>query len=105
MSDTGERYPDISLILPSVTNQPTANDLFLLIEIADSSLAYDLTEKKKEYEAAGVKEYWVIDVRGKAAFAFRLENGRYSSSGAKNIGTLTVQAFPQVKIELTKIFG
>ena len=42
-------------------------DLRLVIEVADSSLSYDLNTKAPLYAAQGVQEYWVIDaVRGTA---------------------------------------
>jgi Uma2 family endonuclease len=36
-------------------------DPLLLVEIADSSLGYDLGVKAKHYAALGIREYWVID--------------------------------------------
>lgn len=41
----------------------TATDCLLVIEIADSSLAYDLNEKAQIYAQRGIRELWVIDVR------------------------------------------
>jgi Uma2 family endonuclease len=49
----------------------------LVGEIADTTLANDLDEQKHLYAALGIPEYWVIDVRGRRVFAFRLENGEY----------------------------
>lgn len=36
-------------------------DIFLLIEVADSSLSYDLRVKAPLYAQHGVREYWVVD--------------------------------------------
>jgi Uma2 family endonuclease len=104
ISDTGERYPDVSVIRPGVTNQPSASDLLLLIEIADTSLTYDLTEKRNEYETAGVPEYWVVDVTDKTIFVFEMEQGRYRSLGAKSAGVLPLRAFPDVTITIADLF-
>ncbi|MFB2979148.1 Uma2 family endonuclease [Microseira sp. BLCC-F43] len=50
----------------------------LVGEIADTSLATDLDEKKHLYAELGIPEYWVVDVRGQRVFAFQLqENGEY----------------------------
>ena len=54
--------PDIlvhpaEILVPDVRG-PTA---LLVIEIADSSLSYDLETKAPLYAASGVREYWVID--------------------------------------------
>lgn len=50
----------------------------LVCEIADTTLASDLDEKKKLYADLNIPEYWVIDVQGKRVIAFRLQpNGQY----------------------------
>jgi len=52
----------------------------LVGEIADTTLATDLDEKKHLYAALGIPEYWVIDVQGRRVFAFaRQGNGTYQS--------------------------
>lgn len=45
----------------------------LIGEIADTTLATDLDEKKQLYAALGIPEYWVVDVRGERIFAFQLQ--------------------------------
>ncbi len=44
----------------------------LVGEISDTTLASDLDEQKHLYEALGIPEYWVIDVKGERVFAFQL---------------------------------
>lgn len=44
----------------------------LVGEIADTSLSLDLDEQKQLYASLGVREYWVIDVKGLRLFAFGL---------------------------------
>jgi Uma2 family endonuclease len=104
ISDTGERYPDLSVVRPGLTDQPSAKDLFLLVEIADTSLTYDLTDKKKEYEEVGVPEYWVVDVTDKTIFVFQMEHGCYTSLGAKSTAILQLRAFPEVTITIADLF-
>lgn len=38
----------------------------IVVEVADASLADDLGEKMVDYARAGVPEYWVADVKGRA---------------------------------------
>jgi Uma2 family endonuclease len=54
--------PDI-LIRPSRIKTPDirGNDVLLVVEIADTSLAYDLQTKARLYASHGVREYWVIN--------------------------------------------
>lgn len=50
----------------------------LVGEVADTTLATDLDEKKQLYAALLIPEYWVINVQGKQVLAFRLqEDGKY----------------------------
>jgi Uma2 family endonuclease len=44
------------------TAHPTAADVLLLIEVADSSLADDTGEKAELYADAGIGDYWVVNL-------------------------------------------
>lgn len=46
-------------------------DILLLVEIADSSLGYDLGAKAKTYAAFGVEDYWVINARSLVTHIYR----------------------------------
>ncbi len=64
--------PDVAVVRGSArgtTTHPTGADL--VIEIADSSRDYDLTVKAEMYATAGIPEYWVVDVDGRALHVFR----------------------------------
>jgi Uma2 family endonuclease len=58
--------PDLALLRPRddfyVSEHPGAADIFLVIEVADSSLEYDTTTKLSLYAILGVPEYWVADL-------------------------------------------
>lgn len=45
----------------------------LVGEVADTTLATDLDEKKRLYADLQIPEYWVIDIRGERVLAFRLQ--------------------------------
>jgi Uma2 family endonuclease len=49
----------------------------LVVEVADTTLASDLDEKKQLYLALAIPEYWVVDVKGKRVLAFRLVDSKY----------------------------
>jgi Uma2 family endonuclease len=53
-----------------LTDPPPATAL-LAVEVALSSLTYDLTTKAELYAAAGVPEYWVLDLEGRVLHVFR----------------------------------
>jgi Uma2 family endonuclease len=74
--------PDLAFVTaqPYSTRRPTANDTYLLIEVSDSSLAYDTGNKCALYADAGVQEYWVIDVPHRSLIVHRdPSEGRYRS--------------------------
>ena len=54
--------PDL-VVLPkgSMTRDMRGPDLLLAIEVADSSLSYDLRFKAPLYALHGIREYWVVD--------------------------------------------
>lgn len=50
----------------------------LVGEVADTTLASDLDEKKQIYADLQIPEYWVVDVRALRVLAFQLQsNGKY----------------------------
>ena len=51
--------------------RPQADDVLLLIEVADSSLRYDLGKKANLYAAAGILDYWVVDLEHQKVEVFR----------------------------------
>lgn len=50
---------------------PNASDVKLAIEVSDSSLQSDLTEKTQLYAESGVIELWIVDVQGQCIHVFR----------------------------------
>jgi Uma2 family endonuclease len=59
--------PDLVLLRPKgkayLEKNPDASDIFLIIEVADSSLEQDTTVKLHLYAIMEVPEYWVADLR------------------------------------------
>lgn len=41
---------------------PTVGDVFLIVEVADSSLNYDRKVKGPRYASAGIQEYWIVNI-------------------------------------------
>jgi len=58
--------PDLSVLAedkPEFARRlPRGDELLLAIEIADSSAAFDMSRKAALYAAAGVPEYWVLEL-------------------------------------------
>ncbi len=67
----------------------------LVGEISDTTLTNDLDEQKHLYAALGIREYWVVDVRGRRVFAFQLQNGEYQAGSE----SLTLAGLPIALLE------
>jgi Uma2 family endonuclease len=49
----------------SLSKPPTAEDVILVVEVSDTTLKYDQSEKSALYAEAGIQEYWIINLRNK----------------------------------------
>jgi len=78
----------------------------LVVEIQSLSTArYDLTEKFDLYEAAGVREYWIVFPFDEGIEVFLLQpNGKYDKGTKYERGKIPVQIFDGCEIDLAKIF-
>ena len=85
---------DIAPVLPS--------DVYLLVEVADSSLEFDLGEKLARYAAAGIPEVWVANLRaGELVVNTESEGTVYAQVRVIPLdGRVSPQAFPDVVLEL-----
>lgn len=105
---TSEPQPDIAVVrLPDtryLKHHPYPDDIYWLIEVADTTLAYDLGTKSKTYADAGIQEYWVINVAKQQLVVFRdLQNGEYLTQNTVSNGVIQPLAFPDVAIEVDKL--
>ena len=58
--------------------RPTAEDVLLVIEVSESTLRFDLGKKAGLYAAAGISDYWVVDVAAHSIIVHRdPADGRY----------------------------
>lgn len=61
VSDTSEPEPDLAVVRDTGMVHPTT--AALVVEVAVSSQRTDLAHKPSLYAAAGVEQYWVVDLR------------------------------------------
>ncbi len=101
--------PDVMWLRPKRYGgqRPRAADAMLIIEVADSSLRYDLGEKAMLYAQAGIKEYWVVDIASQAVHQLR----QPTVDGYQNIrkferhGNLSPICKPDVVLSLAELFN
>lgn len=75
LDDYSEPEPDVAIARYQKARykeaHPMAEELHLVIEVADSSLAHDREVKKPLYAKAGVAEYWIINLADQQVEVFQ----------------------------------
>jgi Uma2 family endonuclease len=70
-----EPQPDVAILTPGPdtagASVPRPEDVLLLIEVADSTLAYDRNTKLMLYAKAGVAEAWIVNIQAKCVEVYR----------------------------------
>ena len=86
---------------------PTADDVLLLIEVSDSTLAHDRDTKGPMYAAAGIAEYWIVNLVTSQLLVHRdLVDGVYRSVETfGNEDSISPLAFPDVTIAVAEILA
>jgi Uma2 family endonuclease len=99
-----EPQPDVVLYDRAVKNKhPSPEDIYRVIEVAETTLGYDSGEKLRAYEQGGVNEYWIIDLAKKAVQICHLEAGHYQVV-TRNRGGISPRAFPDVIVDFDDLF-
>ena len=107
--NNSEPEPDIAIVkLPKskyFQNHPLPQDILWLIEISDTTLAYDLNRKKEIYAAANIAEYWVADVKNSKLTVFtQPRNSNYLSKSEFTTGSIQPLSFSNISISVDKLF-
>jgi Uma2 family endonuclease len=103
-----EPEPDIALVVNQRYREqhPTAQDIFLIIEVAYSSLEKDLNEKMKAYANANISEYWLIDLLNHRVMVMcQPEGDRYQINEEYTSGTICPLQFPNLNVSVDFLLG
>lgn len=84
---TNEPEPDIIVLAKSgweiTGGNAQPHELALVVEVADSSLRFDLETKARLFARANIREYWVFDVNGRRLIVHRNpRSGKYTDVAA-----------------------
>jgi Uma2 family endonuclease len=77
--------PDISVTskLKPERRYLRRDEILMVAEVSDTTLAYDLGEKARLYANAGIAEYWVVDINGAQTWVHREPSAQgYGSLGS-----------------------
>lgn len=97
--------PDLAMLKPPRTQYKTrknhASDVLWLIEVSDTTLEKDRTEKLPVYAASGVPEVWILNLNANQLEVYtRPNDDRYARLETFNAGeTVAPQVFPDLKLE------
>ena len=106
---TSEPEPDLIVLRQDdshFTSNPQPQDLRLVVEIAHTSLSFDLKVKAALYARAGVPEYWVLDVAGRRLLVHRNpQSGTYMDVAAySEHESVSPLAAPQAQFRVADAF-
>lgn len=107
--DSSEPEPDIAVLKYRdeyyQDRHPSPDEVYLAIEIANTSVDFDKETKKQIYAKAGIIEYWVIDLNKRELIVHRSPNrDDYNSIEYLTTGSISLLAFTDVSISINKIF-
>ncbi len=79
LSETSEPEPDLALLSPREDNyaarHPRPAEVLLVVEVAETSESFDRSTKLSLYARAGIREYWVVDLRDEQVHVYRNPEG------------------------------
>jgi Uma2 family endonuclease len=103
--------PDVALLRPRddfySKRHPSTEDILLVIEVSDSTLQYDRRVKTALYGAAGVMEYWIINLQKRQIEVHRepQPDGYRAMTRYAPGETLSPLAYPDVVLAVDDILG
>ena len=110
LGNDSEPEPDIAVVRfdddEYSFRHPEASDIYLLIEVADSTIAKDRNQKARIYAKNQVLEYWILDLQKREVYVFRQpEESSYREKLILNSNdSIAIQAFPDAAITLNAMF-
>ncbi|WP_309735983.1 Uma2 family endonuclease [Chamaesiphon sp. OTE_75_metabat_556] len=100
---------DLAIVKGSILDydqaHPGAEDIYLVIEIADSTLKQDCEVKDKLYARSNIAEYWVVDIKNRQVRIFRdpTPTGYGSQLILTETHSVSPLAFPEITLSINSI--
>ena len=109
LDDHSEPEPDLALLKPVADfyrrRHPQPEDVFLLVEVSDSTLVADQENKIPAYGRAGIPEVWIVNLNELTVEVYREPN--FTGYASKTILQAGDQAkplaFPDVAVDVTEL--
>ena len=109
LDDHSEPEPDVALLQPAPddykSRHPRPDDVFLLVEVSDTTLEFDRGEKLSAYGRAGVAEVWIVNLNEAAIEVYR--SPHFTGYGSKTVlgagDQVAPQAFPDAVVDVSDL--
>lgn len=109
MGERGEPQPDIAVVREDAYagSHPDPEGTLLVIEVADSSLAYDRRVKLPLYARYGYAEVWIVDLAGEVVerHSEPADRGYGASRRARRGESLESEALPGLALSVDDVLG
>ncbi len=109
LNNYSEPEPDVAVVqinpLDYADHHPTPEEVYLVIEVADSNLSKDREIKARIYAQAGIADYWILDVNQRQLLVLRSpsENGYQSELVLTEDGNISPLRFPNISVTVQEI--
>jgi Uma2 family endonuclease len=110
--EDSEPEPDVVLLSPRddfyASAKPTADDVLLLVEVADSSLEFDRNVKGRLYARAAIADYWIVNLAEECVEVYRQPRADGSYAEVKSYGrgeAIEPLAFDGLTMAIDEILG
>lgn len=106
LSEDSEPEPDLAVVPAGDYSRSHPQHALLVVEVADTSLQKDRGVKAAIYAAAGIDEFWLVNLTEKVVEVHRRPAaGGYGEAKRVDIsGQLDLMAFPALRIPVSRIF-
>lgn len=110
LTSYSEPEPDVGVVCIDPhefsDHHPIPDEILLIIEVADTTLDADRKQKAQTYAKAGIVDYWILDVNTQQVYVLRQPNveGYQQETILNANATLSLVAFPDIKIPLNQLF-
>ena len=109
LDNYSEPQPDLALLKPVAdfyrSRHPTPDDVYLLVEVLDTSRADDLSEKLPVYGHAGIAEVWIVKLNEETVEIYR--EPHFTGYGRRRVlraGDIAqTLAFPDLTVNVSEL--
>jgi len=111
LNNNSQPEPDLSLLIPRsdfyVAAYPCPQDIYLIIEVSDSTLDYDRYTKIPLYAEANIQEVWIVNLKEECVEVYRHpRHGSYRDIQKYYRGeSIFIESFPEIELTLIAILG